>query len=87
MLDPKENREIWLKAANESREKISGRVKNGIERYRKGLCRVRLTDSDRNPVKGAKIRIDQQTHDFGFGANIFLLDEFSDEKDNKTYRE
>lgn len=87
MLNPKENREIWLKAANESRGKISGRVKNGIERYRKGLCRVRLTDSDGNPVKGAKIRIDQQTHDFGFGANIFMLDEFPDESDNKTYRE
>lgn len=37
MPDPKENREIWLKAANESRGKISGRVKNGIKRYRKGL--------------------------------------------------
>lgn len=87
MLDPKENREIWLKAANESRGKISERVKSGIERYRKGLCRVRVTDRDGNPVKGAKLKVEQQSHDFGFGANIFMLDELPDENDNRTYRE
>lgn len=39
MLDPKENREIWLKAANESRGKISGRVKTALKDTAK-VCAV-----------------------------------------------
>ena len=34
MLNPAENRKIWMKAAEDSRELLEGRVKNDIEKYR-----------------------------------------------------
>lgn len=87
MLNPAENRKIWLKAADEYREILDVRVKNDIEKYRKGYCKLHLTDAEGKPIKNAKIEINQLSHDFGFGANIFMLDEFDDAELNKVYRE
>lgn len=87
MLNPAENRKIWMKAAEDSRELLEGRVKNDIEKYRKGYCKLRLTDADGRPIKNAKIKVNQLSHDFGFGANIFMLEEFDNEEYNQRYRE
>ena len=51
MLNPAENRKIWMKAAEDSRELLEGRVKNDIEKYRKGYCKLRLTDAEGRPIK------------------------------------
>lgn len=87
MLNPAENRKIWMKAAEDSRELLEGRVKNDIEKYRKGYCKLRLTDAEGRPIKNAKIKVNQLSHDFGFGANIFMLEEFDNEEYNQRYRE
>lgn len=87
MLNAKENKKIWLKAAEESRELIADRVKDGIEKYRKGCCRLRITDTEGKPIKNANLKVKQATHDFGFGANIFMLDEFDNAAYNRIYRE
>ena len=47
---------------------------------------MRLTDENGKPVAGKKIKLTQKTHDFKYGANIFMLDEFKDEADNAEYR-
>ncbi len=86
MLNPAENRKIWMKAAEDSRELLEGRVKNDIEKYRKGYCKLRLTDAEGRPIKNAKIKVNQLSHDFGFGANIFMLEEFDNEEYNQRYR-
>ena len=57
MLNPAENRKIWMKAAEDSRELLEGRVKNDIEKYRKGYCKLRLTDTEGRPIKNAKIKV------------------------------
>ena len=87
MLNSAENRKIWMKAAEENRELLEGRVKNDIEKYRKGWCKLRFKDVNGKPLKNAKIKVSQLSHDFGFGANIFMLDEFGDEEYNQRYRD
>ena len=87
MLNPKENREIWMKAAIEHKDLLEGRAAEAIEKYRKGWCKLRFVDEQGNPLKSKKIVLNQQTHDFKYGANIFMLDEFDNESDNQKYRE
>ncbi len=87
MADIKELREIWLKKFEEHPELMKKRVPEGIEKYRKGDCKIRLTDSEGNPLKNTEVRVDQKTHDFQFGAHIFMLDEFDTEEENKKFRD
>ena len=87
MLDKKQIRELWLKDANGHRDLLEGRAARDIERYRKGYAKIRLVDNNGAPIAGKKVKIDQISHDFKYGANIFMLDEFENEKDNKAYRE
>ena len=86
MLNPKENREIWMKDAIEHRDLLEGRAKDSIEKHRKGWCKLRFVDEEGNPIAGKKVKLNQQSHDFKYGANIFMLYEFESEADNKTYR-
>ena len=46
-----------------------------------------LTDKSGAPIAGKKVKIKQTNHDFNFGANIFLLDEFGNDEYNAAYRE
>lgn len=87
MADVKELREIWLKKFEEHPELMKKRVPEGIEKYRKGDCKIRLTDSEGNPLKNTEVSVNQISHDFKFGAHIFMLDEFESEEDNKKFRD
>lgn len=86
MLNADENRKIWLKTIEENKALLNGRVKSDIEKYRKGYCKLHITDSNGIPIKNKKIKINQISHNFGFGANMLMLDEFESESDNATYR-
>ena len=87
MMTVSEKREVCLKNYEEHRSFIDSRCEADIEKYRKGKMRIFIKDKNGNAVKGKKISIHQKTHDFKYGANIFMLDEFADESDNKAYRE
>ena len=63
-----------------------GQVKDNIEKFKKGDHTLRLTDKDGKPLVGKKIRVTQKKHDFKYGANILLLDEFSSDEENERYR-
>ncbi|MBR5308566.1 MAG: endo-1,4-beta-xylanase [Clostridia bacterium] len=76
-----------LKYFNEQKELTDVRVKSGIELYRKGDVKITVKDKDGNPVKGAKVFVSLKNHEFRFGANVFMLDEFECEEKNKAYRE
>ena len=86
MMTADEKRELYMEAYNKHKEEVDARIADGIEKNRKGWCKVRLTDQNGNPVAGQKIRLTQKTHDFKYGANIFMLDEFESETDNIEYR-
>ena len=85
-MTAQEKHELYMKAYNEHKDEVDARIADGIEKNRKGWCKVRLTDENGKPVAGKKIKLTQKTHDFKYGANIFMLDEFKDEADNAEYR-
>ena len=82
-----ERRESALKYFNYHKEFCDDYVKNGIEKNRKGFARLSITGEDGKPLKGAKVKIKQNSHDFKFGCNIFMLDEFESDEKNALYRE
>ncbi len=72
----------FKKYAEETREKVD----YGINHYRKGNFCIKVTDKDRKAVKGAKLHLNQKTHEFKYGANIFMLDELENEEKNNIYK-
>ncbi len=63
------------------------RAQRDIEAYRKGDACITVTDETGAPVPGAKITAVQKTHEFRFGANLFMLDELESEEKNAIYKE
>ena len=66
---------------------VDERVESGIEQNRKGWGAIILQDQDGKPVKSASVSMKQVKHDFHFGCNAFLLDQFPEEEKNAQYRE
>ena len=87
MISIEEKRALWLGKFIEHRELFEGRVKENIETYRKGTVKVRVVDEQGEPLRSAPVHIAQKTHDFGFGAHLFLLDAFDGTELEQTYRE
>lgn len=81
------NREELLKNFEEQKGFMQERGQAGIEQNRKGYCKIKVKDADGTVVKGAKISVKQKTHEFRFGANIFMLDELETEEKNEKYKE
>lgn len=65
---------------------MEDRIASGIEANRKGFARLQIVDAEGRPVENAHIRARQTAHEFKYGANLFMLDEFSEEEQNKKYR-
>ena len=62
------------------------KVNAGIEQYRKGYANITVIDSDGNPVPNATVKVNQTSHEFKFGANLFMLEEFETEEKNELYK-
>ena len=71
----------------EQREFWEERVNHGIELYRKGYADITVKDKDGNTIPDAKIKLTQKTHEFKFGANLFMLDELETDEKNEKYKE
>ena len=69
-----------LELFEKNREYMDERIKSGIERNRKGYARISVRDKDGNNVSGTEISVRQKTHEFKFGANLFMLDEFENDE-------
>ncbi len=82
-----EKRKLCMRYYLEQKKETDERCARDIETYRKGDARVTFTTEDGKPLAGKTVRITQKTHDFKYGANIFMLDEFEHEWENKAYRE
>ena len=61
-------------------------VQENIEAYRKGNGCVKITDKNGIPLCGVSVKVKQMSHDFKFGANLFLLDELETEQKNELYK-
>ncbi len=86
-MNAREKRELYMRSYNENKEYVDTRIASGIEKNKKGDCKLRCTSPSGNPIVGKKITLTQKTHDFYHGANIFMLDEFDSDELNKRYRE
>ena len=81
------NKDELLKYFRENKDFMDERIKSGIEQNRKRYAGVLICDSEGNPLKGAKVKINLKNHEFKHGANLFMLDEFESEEKNQVYKE
>jgi GH35 family endo-1,4-beta-xylanase len=63
------------------------KVADGIEQYRKGNGSINVVGEDGKKISGAKVKLVQKSHEFRFGANIFMLDEMESAEKNEKYKE
>ncbi len=68
------------------RDYMEARVKEGVENNRKGNGLIQVVDRDWNPIPGTRIALTQTTHEFRYGANLFLLGELETEEKNEAYK-
>ena len=79
------DRKKVLELFEQQEESTNERIKEGIEKYRKGNAEIVVTDKSGNPIPNAAIKVKQKTHEFRFGANLFMLDEFETDEKNEKY--
>lgn len=75
-----------LELFEEQKDYVEARVGEGIEKYRKGDAKIVVTDESGAPLPSVKLTATQMTHEFRFGANIFMLDELETEEKNEKYK-
>ncbi len=75
-----------LEKFNEQSEYLNERVSAGIEENRKGNARIIVKDKDGNLLPDVSISARQISHEFKFGANLFMLDELETDEKNEQYK-
>ena len=75
-----------LELFEEQKEFLNEKITYGIEHYRKGDATLTLTDENGNPISHAQVKIKQKTHEFKFGANLFMIDELESDEKNEAYK-
>jgi len=79
-------RQDVLKPFEEKREFMNDRVSAGIEANRKGFAFLSLVNGQGEAVRDAEVKITQKSHDFKYGANLFMLDEIQETEKNEQYK-
>jgi GH35 family endo-1,4-beta-xylanase len=65
---------------------IEDRIQTGIDTYRKGWAALSFKNEKGKPVTfSGDIRVEQKSHDFLFGANIFMIDGYEEDMKNEKY--
>lgn len=69
-------------------EEIDARVNAGIELNRKGPMLFTFKNKDGKILENVHVKVVQKSHDFKYGADLFMLDEIVDSKEkNEAYKE
>ena len=64
---------------------VVSRIENDTEQYRKADAVLRVVNAQDQPIDGAKVRVEQQTHEFLFGCNLFVLGQLDTPELNDKY--
>lgn len=80
-----DSRRKVLELFDRHKDEIEKRTAEGIEKYRKGNAKITVTDQNGDPVPNARLCAKQRTHEFRFGANLFMLDELESQEKNSKY--
>ena len=86
MSKASERREV-LQPMKEKWDYMQDKIASGIESNRKGYAFLRFQDEKGEPLAVSEIKITQKNHDFKYGANIFMLEEFPHKEQNEKYKE
>jgi GH35 family endo-1,4-beta-xylanase len=78
---PEEYRRQWADPA------MAERIDRGIEKHRKGDLTVELSGPDGKPAAGVRVEVEQKTHEFLFGCNLFVLGQLETAELNRRYEE
>ncbi len=81
-----EDKRKVLELFEKNKKQLEEKVNSEIEKNRKGWAKIKLTDENGAPVKNAKIRLKQKSHEFKYGANLFMLDELETKEKNELYK-
>ncbi len=85
-LSCQELRALYMRSYEDNKEALDKRMTEGIERNRKGDCLLTVLHESGHPIPNTQVQITQIGHDFKYGANIFMLDEFESSENNAKYR-
>ena len=75
-----------LELFEKNKEMMESRINYGIENFRKGYANITVSDENGNAIPNAKIKVTQKTHEFKYGANLFMLDELETDEKNDAYK-
>jgi GH35 family endo-1,4-beta-xylanase len=64
---------------------VAARIESGIEKHRKGDAVIEVVGKDGKPLANATVEVRQQTHEFLFGCNLFVLDQLATPELNRKY--
>lgn len=64
---------------------VAGRIERDIEKHRKGDATVEVVGKDGKPLADMMVEVRQQTHEFLFGCNLFVLDQLDTPELNSKY--
>lgn len=80
---PAQNTKVYDKLWKDS--SLVARIENNIEKHRKGDAVIELFGSNEEKITNAKVEIKQQTHEFLFGCNAFVLGQLDSPEENELY--
>jgi len=75
------------KRGAELEDKTLEQANTSIERTRKDNASIRVVDAEDRPIEGATVVVEQRSHDFLFGCNIYMFDRFKSQQENELYKE
>ena len=77
--------ENYLKRWNDPA--VQKRINDGIEKNRKGNAILHIVDSNGASITNAEVVVSQQSHEFLFGCNLFVLGQLDSPELNRKYEE
>ncbi|MCY2986674.1 MAG: endo-1,4-beta-xylanase [Planctomycetota bacterium] len=77
-----------LAEAAEQRERdVVAATQAAIDKHRKVDAKIRILDAAGQPVPGVKVSVEQTSHDFLFGSNIYMFDRYQNEAQDAGYKQ
>jgi len=74
-------------AAQQREAEIVAATRQAIDQHRKADATIRVLDAAGWPVPGVAISVEQTSHDFLFGCNIYMFDRHRDDAWNVVYKQ
>ena len=74
-------------AAEQREREVVAATQAAIEKHRKVDAKIRILDAAGRPVPGVKVSVEQTSHDFLFGCNIYMFDRYRNEAQNAAYKQ